>query len=90
MWNARTKDELMIEVWEKLDCESVGRPELEAIEVAVEAHFGKPAVDSPMVIARLLADEGAICITSIRQSIRCGAPHRFTFGRSAVGPVDHP
>lgn len=59
MWNARTKDELMIEVWEKLDCESVGRPELEAIEVAVEAHFGKPAVDSPMVIARLLADEGA-------------------------------
>ena len=59
MWNARTKDELIIEVWEKLDCESVGRSELEAIETAVEAHFGKPAVDSPMVIARLLADEGA-------------------------------
>ena len=59
MWNARTKAELIIEVWEKLDCESVGRSELEAIETAVEAHFGKPAVDSPMVIARLLADEGA-------------------------------
>lgn len=59
MWTARTKDELIIEVWERLDCESVGRLELEAIETAVEAHFGTAAVDSPMVIARLLADEGA-------------------------------
>ena len=77
MWTARTKDELIIEVWEKLDCESVGRIELEAIETAVEAHFGKAAVDSPMAIARLLADEGAhlrhsevmelyICRTSAR------------------------
>ncbi len=59
MWTARTKDELIIEVWERLDCESVGRLELEAIETAVEAHFGTAAVDSPMVIARLLAHEGA-------------------------------
>lgn len=49
----------MIEVWEKLDCESVGRKEIVAIEAAVRERFGPSAVDSPMVIARLLADEGA-------------------------------
>jgi len=59
MWNARTKDELIIEVWEKLDCENVGRVEIEAIETAVSAHFGRSAVESPMILARLLADEGA-------------------------------
>lgn len=59
MWNARTKDELIIEVWEKLDCESVGSAEIEAIETAVAAEYGPAAVDSPMIIARLLADEGA-------------------------------
>ncbi len=59
MWNARTKDELIIEVWEKLDCENVGRIQIEAIETAVSAHFGKSAIDSPMVLARLLAAEGA-------------------------------
>ncbi|MEO8042691.1 MAG: hypothetical protein ABI646_08785 [Acidobacteriota bacterium] len=59
MWRSRNKTELMIEVWEKLDCESVGADEIEAIETAVESVFGKPAVESPMRIARLLADEGA-------------------------------
>jgi hypothetical protein len=59
MWQARTKDELIIEVWEKLDCENVGTVEIEAIEVAVAAKYGTSAVDSPMMIARLLADEGA-------------------------------
>lgn len=59
MWKARNKVDLIIEVWEKLDCENVGAAEIEAIEIAVEAVYGKPAVDSPMVIARLLADEGA-------------------------------
>jgi len=59
MWKARTKQDLVIEVWEKLDCENVGRGELEAIETAVRARFGEAAVDSPMVVARLLADEGA-------------------------------
>jgi hypothetical protein len=49
----------MIEVWEKLDCENVGAAEIEAIEIAVEDVFGKSAVESPMKIARLLADEGA-------------------------------
>ncbi len=49
----------MIEVWEKLDCESVGAAEIMAIEDAVRERFGPSALDSPMVIARLLADEGA-------------------------------
>lgn len=49
----------MIEVWEKLDCESVGAKEIEAIEIVVRDKYGDSAVDSPMIIARLLADEGA-------------------------------
>ncbi len=59
MWQARTKADLIIEVWEKLDCESVGAKELIAIEEAVRERFGPAAVDSPMVLARTLADEGA-------------------------------
>ena len=59
MWKSRNKTDLMIEVWEKLDCESVGATEIEAIETVVESEFGKSAVDSPMITARLLADEGA-------------------------------
>ncbi len=59
MWRSRTKKDLIIEVWEKLDCESVGRAEIEAIETVLEGHYGKPAVDPPMVLARLVADEGA-------------------------------
>jgi len=49
----------MIEVWEKLDCEDVGRAEIEAVEEAVRAEYGDDAVDPPMAIARFLADEGA-------------------------------
>jgi hypothetical protein len=59
MWKSRTKTDLIIEVWEKLDCENVGAVEIEAIEEAVRGRFGESAVDSPMRIARLLADEGA-------------------------------
>lgn len=59
MWKSRNKTDLMIEVWEKLDCENVGASEIEAIETVVRDVFGVSAVDSPMVIARLLADEGA-------------------------------
>ena len=59
MWLSRTKNDLIIEVWEKLDCENIGAAEIEAIETVVADQFGKAAVDSPMVIARLLADEGA-------------------------------
>jgi hypothetical protein len=59
VWKSRNKTELIIEVWEKLDCENVGAAEIEAIEIAVSDVFGKSAVESPMKIARLLADEGA-------------------------------
>jgi hypothetical protein len=59
MWNSSTKTDLIIEVWEKLDCESVGAAEIEAIETVVKDVFGEAAVDSPMTFARLLADEGA-------------------------------
>ncbi|MGD9561853.1 MAG: hypothetical protein AB7F88_06505 [Pyrinomonadaceae bacterium] len=60
MFAAKNKVDLMIEVWEKLDCESVGSDEVVAIETALVEHFGNAAVDSPMTIARLLADEGAV------------------------------
>ncbi len=59
MWQSRTKIDLIIEVWEKLDCESVGAKEIEAVEMVVREKFGASAVESPMIIARLLADEGA-------------------------------
>lgn len=59
MWKARTKKDLIVEVWEKLDCENVGAAEIEAIETVVAGEYGRAAVDSPMVLARLLADEGA-------------------------------
>lgn len=59
MYKSRTKNDLMIEVWEALDCESVGAKEIVAVENAVSERFGASAVESPMKIARLLADEGA-------------------------------
>ncbi len=59
MWESKTKHDLMIEVWEKLDCESIGSAEIEAIEEVVRSVLGEQAVESPMKIARLLADEGA-------------------------------
>ena len=58
-WKSRTKLDLMIEVWEALDCESVGAQEIEAVSEAVGARFGEGAVESPARIARVLADEGA-------------------------------
>jgi hypothetical protein len=58
-WKSRAKDDLIIEVWEYLDCESVGAKEILAIEQAVREQFGDGAIDNPMIIARLLADEGA-------------------------------
>lgn len=59
VWRSRTKHDLMIEVWEHLDCETVGARELEAIAAAVRARFGEGAEESPAIVARLLADEGA-------------------------------
>lgn len=59
MWEAKTKNDLIIEVWEKLDCENIGADEIIAIESVIADQFGQSAVESPMMIARLLADEGA-------------------------------
>jgi len=59
MYNSRTKIDLIIEIWERLDCESVGAKEIIAVEDAVRKNFGDGALESPMIIARLLADEGA-------------------------------
>lgn len=59
MYKSRTKNDLIIEVWEALDCENVGAKEIIAIEKAVREKFGANAIESPMKIARLLADEGA-------------------------------
>ena len=58
-WQARTKRDLIIEVWERLDCETVGARELDEIIGAVHERFGAGAVESPAQVARLLADEGA-------------------------------
>ena len=60
IWHARSKSDLIVEVWEALDCESVGRSEIAAIEKVVRSRFGEQAVESPMVVARQLADEGAV------------------------------
>ncbi len=59
MWQSKTKTDLIIEVWEKLDCENIGRAELEAIEIAVGVEYGLSQFETPMRIARILADEGA-------------------------------
>lgn len=58
-WKSRTKRDLMIEVWEYLDCETVGANEIEAVTEVVRERFGEGAVESPASVARLLADEGA-------------------------------
>jgi hypothetical protein len=59
-WRSRTKHDLIIEVWEALDCESVGARELQQIQEVVSQRFGAGSVDSPASIARSLADEGAV------------------------------
>jgi hypothetical protein len=58
-WQARTKRDLIIEVWEHLDCETVGARELTEIAAVVEERFGAGALESPALVARMLADEGA-------------------------------
>lgn len=70
----------MIEVWERLDCENVGTAEIRTIETALAERFGEAAVDSPMRIARLLADEGA--------ELRHAEVMELFVERSAVRPYD--
>ncbi len=82
-WKARTKHDLMIEVWEFLDCESVGAKELETIAEVVRESFGEGAAESPATVARLLADEGAelrhaeVLETDVRW--RSADPHEAMF-----------
>lgn len=59
-WGARTKPDLIIEVWEALDCESVGAREIEQIQQALREKFGEGTLESPASIARRVADEGAV------------------------------
>ena len=59
MWEAKNKRDLVIEVWEKLDCDTVGAKEIEAIEEVLRDVYGESALESPMSLARSLADEGA-------------------------------
>ncbi len=59
-WRAPNAFELIIEVWEALDCDSVGAREIERIQQALLEKFGAGAVESPASIARTVADEGAV------------------------------
>lgn len=59
-WKSRTKQDLIIEVWEELDCESVGSRELEQIQKVLREEFGEGGRESPASIARTVADEGAV------------------------------
>ena len=59
-WKSGTRQDLIIEVWEDLDCESVGVYELEQIQEVLREKFGEGAQESPASIARTLADEGAV------------------------------
>ena len=59
-WTATSKQDLIIEVWEALDCESVGCRELEQIQEALLQQFGQGGLESPAAIARVVADEGAV------------------------------
>ena len=59
-WSARTRQDLIIEVWEALDCESVGARELKQIQQTLFEQFGEGAAASPAAIARTVADEGAL------------------------------
>jgi hypothetical protein len=56
---ARTKHELILDVWKQLQRESVGAQELETIQQAILEVFGEGATESPASIARTLADTGA-------------------------------
>jgi len=51
-----TKDEFIIQLWERSGKDVVGAAELEQINQALIEHFGTPM--SPAAIARTLADEG--------------------------------
>lgn len=92
-WQARTRQELIIEVWEALDCESVGERELLAIQDELRETLGAGGVESPTSIARVVADEGAVlrhpevmhCDTKWRtRSLAALMPQQFDFSTLAT------
>lgn len=80
-WKSRTRHDLIIEVWEALDCDSVGARELDQIQQALRERFGEGALESPASIARTVADEGAVlrhpevfeCDRKLRERLISGA-----------------
>jgi len=58
-YQSRTKDELMVEVWERLENPPVGRSLLQKVQRVLADEFGAGAVESPAAIARTLVDAGA-------------------------------
>jgi hypothetical protein len=58
-WQARTKPELMIEVWDDLGNPPVGEAVLQQVMRALRDKFQDGAVESPAGIARALIDAGA-------------------------------
>ena len=56
---ARTKRELIVAVWDRLERSSIGESELREIQRTIRSQFGAKANESPAAIARVLADEGA-------------------------------
>lgn len=54
-----TKDQFIIDVWERAGKETAGAAELDSIQHAVVERFGLGATMSPASIARVLADHGA-------------------------------
>jgi hypothetical protein len=54
-----TRRELIVEVWNRLGCPTVGEAELRKIQQSIRKPLIDGAKESPAAIARVLADEGA-------------------------------
>ena len=83
-----TKEQLIVEVWERAGTDVVGAAELTLIQEALVQQFGSAAVMSPASIARVLADRGARlghpeilqADARWRESHRYFKPEELTFG----------
>ncbi|MEA2203651.1 MAG: hypothetical protein QOE77_427 [Blastocatellia bacterium] len=58
-WQSRTKQDLVIEVWDHLGNPPVGEAVLQQVMRVLRDRFSDGAVDSPAAIARTLIDAGA-------------------------------
>ena len=83
-----TKEQFIVEVWERTAKDVVGAAELTLIQEAVNKRFGNSAGISPAAIARVLADHGAllghpeVLQTDVRwrESNLFFTPEELTFG----------